>query len=360
MFCAPPSFPQSWTAMHKESMVESSESGRNGSRLRKERRSRERTFNEQVLDEMKEIKVQQDALLHSVASIASHVQLVSGILNSIYHPTWWQATYDAPAPGLNVCSKGDAAETAESIHHSAQPAVGMIDAGPVLEFSSMAKRIERLEALLVCNPPEKLEPSVEEVLAQLMVNRCADGNQQLGIEPDKSEVSTGEGKEPKTLDGWEPSDVMSNAAYNDPASFYDILDELAEEGAQAEQTSEVGQCVFRDTAELVGQINAEPKDDALTMLERKAGEGVWKTIVKPGKEDVVKIEMEFLTHDRDFKVELPRNTLGQIIDIDEDGDALIDFPNLGNQLKDTKCWVRACDFDKLSGLWLNCEPGEPD
>ena len=74
----------------------------------------------------------------------------------------------------------------------------------------------------------------------------------------------------------------------------------------------------------------------------------WTEVAVLRKDDIVKIEVPFLSHDREVKVELPLNTRGNVIDIDGDGDALINFPSLSGQLRDTMCWVQTNNFQKLS------------
>ena len=62
----------------------------------------------------------------------------------------------------------------------------------------------------------------------------------------------------------------------------------------------------------------------------------------------MRIEVAFLSHDRVLKIELPPDHHGHVIDLDGDGDALINFPSLSRQLHDTECWVQATNFKNLS------------
>ena len=68
------------------------------------------------------------------------------------------------------------------------------------------------------------------------------------------------------------------------------------------------------------------------------------------KNDYVRIDTPFLSHDKEMKIELPLDTLAKVIDMDADGDAFIDLPSLSAQLRDPSCWVHAKDFCKLSRM----------
>ena len=61
----------------------------------------------------------------------------------------------------------------------------------------------------------------------------------------------------------------------------------------------------------------------------------------------MKIGAAFLSHDHLLKVQLSPGLLGKVIETDSEGDALVNFPSLASQLKDTMCWVRATDFKFL-------------
>ena len=74
------------------------------------------------------------------------------------------------------------------------------------------------------------------------------------------------------------------------------------------------------------------------------------TQVQPGH--VVKVREVFATSDAELPVQLVPGTLGKVIDVDEDGDAYVDFPSLGQHLKVTQCWVSKRNFNNMSTMSL--------
>ena len=51
-----------------------------------------------------------------------------------------------------------------------------------------------------------------------------------------------------------------------------------------------------------------------------------------------------------MKVELKADLVGTVAKVDDDGDALINFPALGSHLIDTTCWISRANFDDLLQL----------
>ena len=81
--------------------------------------------------------------------------------------------------------------------------------------------------------------------------------------------------------------------------------------------------------------------------------GIWKPTEDLRIGRMVKVARTTMSWDDLMKVELKADLVGTVAKVDDDGDALINFPALGSQLIDTICWISRANFDgflQLSAL----------
>ena len=117
----------------------SSDSARSATRARKGRRTRDRTFNEQIMEEIRMIRGQQEHLLQSVTSVASNVHLMYSMLSAYSQPAWWPPSSPCE-PFLAWCATSSVTPLTMQQHAadaSKAPEVGHISEQPEPEHSPM-------------------------------------------------------------------------------------------------------------------------------------------------------------------------------------------------------------------------------
>ena len=108
-----------------------------------------------------------------------------------------------------------------------------------------------------------------------------------------------------------------------------------------------------DISDETGNVKVQTTDilweDFPSQIIPKVQSGTWQYMDDLAVHDIVKTPAAFLSFDRKLRVQLPKDIIGVVKDVDDDGDALIYFAALRQILQDSACWVQT-DFEHLSKL----------
>lgn len=132
----------------------------------------------------------------------------------------------------------------------------------------------------------------------------------------------------------------TSPATGDDVVFFNIYDARED---KVVQTEDVEKGVTHERATQTGNVKEADFPASQHLLS-----GIWEPLAALSPGDVIRTDASFLSHDGLLKVEIPQATHGKVIEIDKEGDALINFPSFRDHLLDSMCWVRATDLKKCS------------